>query len=362
MTHSHIQSGYIHSDHIHCERKGTAGLITLDWPDALNALSMDMVMALTAQLDQWASDAAVTHVVLCSSTPRAFCAGGDIRFARQLALSGSDGGAKPYFRAEYLADIALIECGKPVIALCDGIVMGGGAGLAQHSQHIVMSETTRFAMPESAIGLFPDVGASLFLGRCPRPVARLLGMTGHVIGAADCLLLGLATAMVPSASMDALKQALCDSDGHNIEKIIEQFQVDAGVPAMAQQRQIVDHIFADGTVEDMRDRAIQLAEKMPHNDLMKSIAKAFGARCPVSIKLFHRLLEVTADMTDPVAAIELDFHLALRMTARADFAEGIRAIIIDKDHAPKWLPNSLEAVTETMLDAVFDHHGLPPLR
>ena len=161
-----------HSD-IHFEQTATAGLVTLDRPDALNALSMDMVLAFRDQLSRWAKDETVTHLVLCSSSPRAFCAGGDIKYARQLAISDDPAGAEPYFRAEYLADIALIEFGKPVIALCDGIVMGGGAGLAQHSQHIVMTETTRFAMPESAIGLFPDVGASLFLGRCPKSVARL---------------------------------------------------------------------------------------------------------------------------------------------------------------------------------------------
>ena len=195
---------------IHFEQIAAAGLITLDRPEALNALSIEMVTALRAQFTHWADDPSVTHVILCSSSPRAFCAGGDIKYARQLALSddpdGTIFGAAPYFRAEYLADIALIQCDKPVIALCDGIVMGGGAGLAQHSQHIVMTENTRFAMPETAIGLFPDVGASLFLGRCPTPVARLLGMHGHRLGAADCLLLGLATAQVPSTSLAALKE------------------------------------------------------------------------------------------------------------------------------------------------------------
>ena len=350
-----------HSD-IHFEQIASAGLITLDRPDALNALSMDMVLAFTAQLSRWASDDAITHVVLCSSSPRAFCAGGDIKYARQLAVSGDPAGAEPYFRAEYLADVALIEFGKPVIALCDGIVMGGGAGLAQHSQHIVMTETTRFAMPESAIGLFPDVGASLFLGRCPKSVARLMGMTGHILGAADCLLLGLATAQVSTGSLADLKEKLLHGHVDQLDSIISQFQTDAGQSLLASQRQLIDHIFADGAVESMRDRAVDLAGKMPHNKLLNAIVTAFETRCPLSIKLFDRLLAVTDDLTDPVAAIELDFHLALRLTKRADFAEGIRAIIIDKDQAPQWTPNSLETVTETMLDAVFDRNGLPSLR
>ncbi|MDA0332156.1 MAG: enoyl-CoA hydratase/isomerase family protein [Proteobacteria bacterium] len=350
-----------HSD-IHFEQTATAGLVTLDRPDALNALTMDMVLAFADQLSRWARDESVTHLLLCSSSPRAFCAGGDIKYARQLAISGDPAGAEPYFRAEYLADIALIEFGKPVIALCDGIVMGGGGGLAQHSQHIVMTETTRFAMPESAIGLFPDVGASLFLGRCPKSVARLMGMTGHVVGAADCLLLGLATAYVPSASLIDLKEKLLHCHVDQVYKIIKQFQIDTGQSLLSSQRQLIDHIFGDGSVESMRDRAAGLAENMPHNKLLGAIVKAFETRCPLSIKLFDRLLFETNDLTDPIAAIELDFHLALRMTKRADFAEGIRAVVLDKDQAPQWTPNSLEAVTETMLDAVFDRSGLPSLR
>ena len=350
-----------HSDIIF-EKNATAALVTLNRPNALNALSMDMALAFTDQLSRWAKDETVTHLVLCSSSPRAFCAGGDIKYARQLAISDDPAGAEPYFRAEYMADIALIEFGKPVIAMCDGIVMGGGAGLAQHSQHIVMTETTRFAMPESAIGLFPDVGASLFLGRCPKSVARLMGMTGHIVGATDCLLLGLSSAQVPSKSLATLKEKLLHCHVDQIDIIINQFQCDAGRSSLSVQRPLIDHIFADGSVELMRDRAAILAEKMPHNALLGGILEAFETRCPMSMKLFDRLLVETDLLTDPVAAIELDFHLALRMTKRSDFVEGTRAIVIDKDFAPEWTPNSLEAVTETMLDAVFDRSGLPSLR
>ena len=147
-----------------------------------------------------------------------------------------------------------------------------------------------------------------------------------------------------------------------IDSIISQFQTDAGQSLLASQRQLIDHIFADWAVESMRDRAVDLAGEMPHNKLLNAIVTAFETRCPLSIKLFDRLLAVTDDLTDPVAAIELDFHLALRLTKRADFAEGIRAIVVDKDQAPQWTPNSLETVTETMLDAVFDRNGLPSLR
>ena len=303
-----------------------------------------------------------SHIYFYGSSPHAFCVGGDIKYARQLAISDDPLGAEPYFRAEYLADIALIEFGKPIIALCDGIVMGGGAGLAQYSQHIVMTETTRFAMPESAIGLFPDVGASLFLGRCPKSVAKLMGMTGHIVGATDCLQLGLATAQVPSDSLTVLKEKLVRCYVDEIDNIINEFQYDVDQSLLIGKSKLIDNIFADGSVESMRDRASSLAENMPHNKLLGGIVTAFETRCPLSIKLFDRLLVETDHLTDPVAAIELDFHLALRMTKRADFAEGVRAVVIDKDQKPKWTPNSLEAVTETMLDAMFDRSGLPSLR
>ena len=349
-----------HSD-IHFEQNAATGLITLDRPDALNALSIDMVTVFREKLARWANDRSITHVILCSSSPRAFCAGGDIKYARQLALSDDVDGATPYFRAEYLADIALIKFNKPVIALCDGIVMGGGAGLSQHSQHIVMTEATSFAMPETAIGLFPDVGASLFLGRCSKSIARLLGMTGYRMSSADCLSLGLATANVPSGSMFSLKQKLLHCDVDDIDAVIKLFQTNAGLSQIVAQRELVDHIFACGPVESMRDRAVSMAEKMPHNKLLDEVAIAFKTRCPISIKLFDRLLTEVEDFNDPVSAIELDFHLALQMARRTDFVEGIRAAVVDKDQAPQWEPNTLEAVTETMLDAMFESRGLSDL-
>ena len=159
-----------------------------------------------------------------------------------------------------------------------------------------------------------------------------------------------------------LKRNLLQCHVNEIDSIIKQFQCDVGQSSFAVKRQLIDHVFAEGSVESMRDRAAGLAANMPHNKLLSGIVAAFETRCPLSIKLFDRLLVETDNLTDPVAAIELDFHLALRMTKRTDFAEGVRAIVIDKDRSPQWTPNSLEAVTETMLDAVFDRSGLPSLR
>ena len=149
---------------IHFDVMNGAGLVTLDRPKALNALTVEMVTDLRQVLLGWRDDPAISHVVIASSAPRAFCAGGDIRQARETIIANGFDEADAFFLGEYLVDLAIAEFGKPIIALCDGVVMGGGAGLAEHCTHIIMSETTRFAMPETSIGLFPDVGASLFLG------------------------------------------------------------------------------------------------------------------------------------------------------------------------------------------------------
>jgi enoyl-CoA hydratase len=348
---------------IHFEVVGSAGRIVLDRPKALNALSQDIIRAFTSQLNRWRDDRAITHVVIASSAPRAFCAGGDIRFAREVILAGQHAKADQFFRDEYLGDLAVAEFGKPVIALADGVVMGGGAGLACHASHVVVTETTRFAMPESGIGLFPDAGASLFFGRCPRPVARLLGMIGHGINGADCLLLGLATAMVPSDDIAALQEALLRVDASAVDDLISDYSADSGAPSLAAHRPRIDHIFADGlSPEAIRDRAGDVAQLYPDDRFVGAVAAALSARCPMSIKVFCRMMDVARDFTQPAEALALEFQLAMRMIRRDDFVEGIRAVVVDKDQSPKWQPDRLEAIDAAMLDAVFDGTGLPPLR
>ena len=348
---------------VHFRVLGNAGHIQLDRPKTLNALNNDMVLAITAQLKEWQQENAITHVVMSSTSPRAFCAGGDIRFARDVIMAGGYEAADRFFQNEYLCDLAVAEFGKPVVALCDGLVMGGGAGLAEHASHIVMTERTRFAMPESSIGLFPDAGASLFFGRCPSPVARLLGMTGHIINVADCLVLGLATTVTTSAQISKLESALLSCEVSMIEDVIEQHRADPGAPSLDPFRQHIEHIFADDLMpEDSRDRAKDLMRLWPDNQFLQTIVTAFKDRCPMSIKLFRRLLDVTARFTTPSESLALDFKLAMRMIRRPDFVEGIRAVIVDKDRAPRWAPSRLEDVDEAMLERVFDDAGLPPLR
>jgi enoyl-CoA hydratase/carnithine racemase len=350
----------VHVDH---HVVGVSGVVTLDRPQALNALNENMVRSLHKIFVRWKNDPAVGHVVLSSSSSKAFCVGGDIRQVRDSILRGDHNAAEQFFRGEYLADLAIAEFGKPIIVLCDGLVMGGGAGLAQHSSHIIMTETTKFAMPESRIGLFPDVGASLFLGRCPVAVARLLGMTGYVIDGASCIMLGLARAMVPSQNIDNLKQSLIRCKTDEIDEIIASYQSDPGLPSLYRHMTSITHIFGgEATPEDMQKRAQDLLCRRPNDVFLQDVVTAFADRCPFSVKLFWRLLQVTHSFTTADAAISLDYHLALRMIRRPDFVEGVRALLVDKDNAPKWSPNRLDLVDNGLLEEVFNEDELPPLR
>ena len=351
------------TSHVQHNVVGVSGVVTLDRPRALNALNNDMVWSLREIFTRWKNDPAVSHVLLSSSNSRAFCAGGDVRQVRDSILAGDSHAAEQFFQGEYLADLAIAEFGKPIIVLCDGLVMGGGAGLAQHSSHIIMTEATKFAMPESKIGLFPDVGASLFLGRCPLPVARLLGMTGYMIDGASCIMLGLASAMVPSQDIDALKQSLIWCETDEIEKIIASYQIDPGLPCLSPQMKSINHIFSgQDTPEDMQQRAKDLLCLRPNDIFLKQVVMAFSEGCPLSVKLFWHLLQVADSFTTADAAISLDYHLALRMIRRPDFVEGVRALLVDRDNAPKWSPNRLDLVDNDLLEEVFNEEGLPPLR
>ena len=347
-------------DDIRFSTHSRAGLVLLDRPRALNALSADMALALRNQLESWAGDDAIGHVVMAGSEPRAFCAGGDVRDLHAIARSGEFESMKTHFHAEYRAHLAVYEFPKPVISLADGITMGGGAGLMQCSTHAIVTETTRFAMPESAIGLFPDAGASVFLGRCPRPVALLLGLTGHIIGAADCLRLGLARAMVPADRVAALRQALLAGESAQIDSIIDGFRADPGVPLLRAHRNAIDHVFAGQALAAMRDRAGDLA-RLKRDSFAEAIHAALSTKCPMSMHVFARLLEMGSAIADIPAALALDYHLAIKMTERPDFQEGVRAVLIDKSNDAVWQPARLEEVMPEMVDEVFDHAGLAPL-
>ena len=361
MQHSTSLKGLPERDDIRFSVHGAAGLILLDRPRALNAISADMAVAIRYAVSQWSRNDVITHIVIASSEPRAFCAGGDIRALYAFVTEGDEDQLVPHFREEYLADADIFECGKPVIALADGIVMGGGAGLMQSCTHSVVTDKTRFAMPESAIGLFPDAGASLFLGRCPRPIALLMGVTGRIISGADCLMLGLANVMVSSDRVSDLRAALLGCQPDDIDNVLEQFRTDPGPAPLQAHRTEIDHIFAGSDLCAMRDRAGDLA-RLKGSGFAAEVHAAMQSKCPMSMHVFLRLVETGDEIVDLISAYELDFHLAIRMTSRDDFREGIRAVLIDKTNDAAWQPAGLEDVTASMVDDIFDRSGLPAIR
>ena len=338
-----------------------AGLICLDRPAALNAISKQMALAITTQLQAWRDDDRVGHVVITSSAAKAFCAGGDIREVHAQITQGDSDFVTSFFRAEYMMDVTVAEFEKPVIALADGLVIGGGAGLAQACQHVVISDATRLAMPEAAIGLFPDAGANLFFGRCPRSIALYLGLVGPFLGAADCLLLGLAEAMVPGEQMAALETALTGCETEQIESVIERFRGNPGAAHLPQIRSVLDHVFTGSDLVAMHQRANDLAQ-IKENRLAAEISQALATKCPMTHHVYVRLLETATHITTLPEALALDFQLAIKMTARPDFVEGVRAVLIDKTNDAGWQPERLEDVSSAMVDDVFATAGLPALR
>ena len=351
MQQAHIQFSVVN---------GT-GLICLDRPDALNALTTDMVTSLRDHILAWRDDGTIGHIIIKASSPRAFSAGGDVRQAYAHIKAQDKDALAHFFRSDYLAALSVYECGKPVIALADGLVMGGGAGLTQCCSHVVMSEATRFAMPEGAIGLFPDAGASIFLGRCPRAVALYLGFTGRMIGSADCLMLGLAHSVTRSDDMSALTEALLFCGPDQIDDVLTRFQHDPGNAHLPGIRPLLEQIFAGDNIAVMLERSADLALLRP-GTITEDVHKALQKNCPMTMNVFLRLVEMSDDLSGMLEALELDFRLALGMAWRADFAEGVRAVLIDKNNDAAWQPSTAENVTTAMVDTLFHQSDLPPLR
>ena len=349
------------SEDIFIRKSGYIGHITLNRPDVLNSLTYSMILSIEKALIEWETDENIALIIIDAEGDRAFCAGGDIRDLYNMAVAGEHDRIAVCFRAEYMAHMAVCEFPKPLLSLANGIVMGGGAGLMQAGSHAIVSDTTRFAMPESAIGLYPDAGASVFIGRCPRSLALYLGMTGKIIGAADCLMLGLANAMVPSADVTALKDALLACSVDEIDDVVTRYRSDPGPAPLQAGRTEIDYIFAGDEPAVMRDRAGDMA-RLKESRLAEEVHTALTTRCPMTSHVFMRLIDGDHGITDMPSALMLDYHLAIRMTRRTDFMEGVRAVIIEKSNDAVWQPARLEDVTSQDVDEVFDRSGLPALR
>ncbi|MEQ8745639.1 enoyl-CoA hydratase/isomerase family protein [Pyruvatibacter sp.] len=336
------------TDEILFEVKGAAGVVRLNRPKALNALTLTMVRALHPQLVQWADDPAIERVIVKGEGDRAFCAGGDIRALYDWGTSGN-ALAVGFYEEEYKLNTLIKEYPKPYIALMDGITMGGGVGLSVHGSHRVVTERLKFAMPETGIGLFPDVGGTYFLPRTPGCMGMFMSLTGARLNAADALVAGIATQYVDSVRLDALMDDLCAA-GADVDRVLAHYRdlsEDTGeAPIAAMQRQI-DALFAGGSVED-----ILAALDADGSEWAANQAATIRTKSPTSLKVAHRqmVVGVRADFRTCMAT---EFRIVSRIMTQRDFYEGVRATIIDKDGAPNWQPDTLEAVTRADVDAIF---------
>lgn len=339
--------------------KNNIGFLTLNRPKALNSLSLDMIRTLTATLLAWRTDANVRAVVIHSSSERAFCAGGDIRFFYDAGTKTPQGGSallEDFFTEEYALNHLIHHYPKPYIAIMDGIVMGGGMGIAQAgatNRMRIVTERTKMAMPEVNIGLFPDVGGSFFLSRTPGQIGAYLGVTGEIIGAADALYCGLADVFIPSDRLPALLDTITstvDADVRNTIRVFAapfQENVSSQASVLAAQRALIDRHFVHDAVP-----AIAASLERDADPFAQKTLAVMHKRSPLMMCVTLEQLRRGAYMS-VADCLRMERTMVRRCFEHGEVLEGVRAVVIDKDNAPKWNPPQLADVTTEMITAFF---------
>jgi len=325
--------------------EGKSGVVTLSREHALNALTVGMVRALDTQLRAWETDHRVQRVIIEGAGEKAFCAGGDIRQLYDWGLA-MDPQFLDFYKEEYLLNTYIKHYPKPYIALLDGIVMGGGVGVSVHGSHRIVTEATIFAMPETGIGLFPDVGGTYFLPRCPGEIGMYMGLTGGRLKAGDAMYAGVGTHFVPRQRLPDLKRAL--RTFANVDEAIQQYSKSVDPETFGRHRGAIDRHFLQNSAENvltsLRSDPSEWAQKQ---------AGIIALKSPTSLKICHRQLRdgLTLDFN---GCMRLEYRIVNRIFTGHDFFEGTRAVVIDKDMTPHWQPESLGAVRSEDINAYFD--------
>ncbi|OYU09413.1 MAG: crotonase [Pseudomonas sp. PGPPP1] len=346
------------SEEVLADVRNHIGHLTLNRPAGLNAITLDMVRSLTRQLQAWADDPAVYAVVLRGAGEKAFCAGGDIRSLYDSFKSG-DTLHQDFFVEEYALDLLIHHYRKPVLALMDGFVLGGGMGLVQGADLRVVTERSRLAMPETAIGYFPDVGGSYFLSRIPGELGTYLGVTGVQIRAADALYCGLADWYIDSAKLDDLNQKLDRLHWHDsplkdlqglLAKLAVQQLPDAPLAAL---RPAIDHVFALPDVPSIVEQ-LQAVTVADSHEWAVTTANLMQTRSPLAMAVTLQMLRRGRRLPlEQCFALEL--YLDRQWFERGDLIEGVRALIIDKDKTPRWNPPTLDGLDASHVESFFHH-------
>ncbi len=325
---------------------GPVARIRLNRPKALHALNTAMCVGILDALEAWRGDEAVRCVVIDHAEGRGFCAGGDIRM---LAGSGATDGeeARAFFRAEYRMNHRLFTYVKDTIAFMDGVTMGGGVGVSMPCRYRVATENTRLAMPETGIGLFPDVGGGWYLSRLPGRIGQYLALTGARLDGAEAVALGLATHYLPTARIEEAKAAIATGPD----------AIDAALSALAEaapagkilaQRAEIDRLFASDDLEE-----VLAALDADDGDFAQATRATLATKSPQAMKVSLKLLKDAAGMATFADEMRQEYAVACRVVQRPDFVEGVRALIVDKDNAPRWEPATVEGVSDHMIDRIF---------
>jgi enoyl-CoA hydratase len=331
--------------------------ITLNRPKALNAITLDMTVAMTRLLRSWASDPAVGAILLDGAGERGFCAGGDIR-ALYDAMKANDPLPEQFWSTEYKLNVLIARYPKPLIAIMDGVVMGGGVGLASHAAHRVVTERSAVAMPEVGIGFFPDVGVSSLLVRAPGHAGSHLAMTGERIGAADAIYCRLADVHIPAARLAEIPTALADCrTSHDVRTRLDELAIPPTPGRLPAARPWIDRCYGADDVEGIIARLGGCQA-----DGARLAIEAMQKASPTSLKITLRNLRSAASFKRVEECFVQDYRIALACVAGHDFREGIRAAIVDKDRNPVWRPDKIEAVTPAIVERHFKSVGALELK
>lgn len=337
---------------------GAVGEIYLDRPKALNALTLPMVDAIHQQMRLWERDDAIAVLTIEGTGGKAFCAGGDIRGLYDAHQNNEPELLDAFYRREYLLNHYMSQYPKPCIALLDGITMGGGVGVSVHGRYRLVTEKTMFAMPETGIGFFPDVGGGYFLPRCPGEIGMYLGLTGARLGAADCLYAGIATHGAHSSDVANVKQALADADFgasrddpqsvcRQVESILKQYAHDHGSAPIAENRGEIDTIFGADTIGEVM---VKIEQSL--SDFAVKTLKMIKTKSPMALAVTFKQIREGA-MLDLASDLIMEFRLSQRMVEKPDLFEGVRAVIVDKDQNPRWAQAEVGQVDPRDVDGFF---------